>query len=306
MLNYIWAGLIGLSLFFAITQDTLDYVQNTYQNGKEWSVSLRKIESDASGNQQKVWLKLSETDSMVVLFKKSHQELTLSSFDALPVHWKTVHELSKKSDSEPLRAEITRWDEMSGAAIVILPEVKLVKMKAIAKAAFDMAEFSVRLAIGLIGTMALWLGLMQIADKSGLIFIVVKIVQPVMRFLFPNIPKGHPAMGAISLDLAANMLGLGNAATPLGIKAMEEMQKINPKKDTATDAMCMFLTMNTASVQLVPPVTLVALMGIGVGEMIFSIFLATVISLSIGIFAAKWFAKRDPEKNSSVLTTEGN
>lgn len=306
MLNYIWAGLIGLSLFFAITQDTVDYVQNTYQNGKEWKVSLRKIESEDKGNKQKVWLKLSETDSMLVVFKQSHQELTISSLEFLPKHWKTVHELSKKSDSEPLRVSIASWDLESGLAKVVLPKVKLVKMKAIAKAAFDMAEFSVRLAIGLIGTMALWLGLMQIAEKSGLIFIVVKIVQPVLRFLFPNIPKGHPAMGAISLNLAANMLGLGNAATPLGIKAMEEMQKINPKKDTATDAMCMFLTMNTASVQLVPPVTLVALMGIGVGEMIFSIFFATVISLSVGVIAAKWFAKRDPEKNISVLLEEGN
>jgi spore maturation protein A len=306
MLNYIWAGLIGLSLFFALTTDTIDLVKNTYQNGKEWEITLRKPESNGTKPNQKIWLILSKSDSLLVSLKANHQELTITSLEQVPAHWKTVHELSKKSDSEPLRARISKWDEGSGAATILLPEVKFVKMRAIAKAAFDMAEFSVRLAIGLIGTMALWLGLMQIAEKSGLIFIVVKIVEPVMRFLFPNVPKGHPAMGAISLNLAANMLGLGNAATPLGIKAMEELQKLNSKKDTATDAMCMFLTINTASVQLVPPVTLVALMGIGVSEMIFSIFFATVISLSVGIMAAKWFAKRHPEKNISVILPEEN
>ncbi len=167
-----------------------------------------------------------------------------------------------------------------------------VKLKAITKAAFDTATTAVELAIGLIGVMAFWLGLMKIAEKSGMIESLVKVVQPVLHFLFPDIPKNHPALGSISLNLTANMLGLGNAATPLGIKAMEELQALNKDKETATDSMIMFLTMNTASVQLVPPVTLIALMGMGVGEILPAIILTTIVSLTIGIVAAKWFAKR--------------
>ncbi|TNE69465.1 nucleoside recognition protein [bacterium] len=140
--------------------------------------------------------------------------------------------------------------------------------------------------------MAFWLGLMEIAEKSGIIENLVKVVQPILHFLFPDIPKNHPALGTISLNLTANILGLGNAATPLGIKAMEELQTLNDDKETATDSMIMFLTMNTASVQLVPPVTLIALMGVGVGEILPAIILTTVISLAVGVITAKWFAKK--------------
>src|SRR5690606_9822558 len=146
-------------------------------------------------------------------------------------------------------------------AQVILPEVNFVKIRGITAAAFAMAEVAVTLALGLIGIMALWLGLMKIAEVSGLINIVVRGVRPFMKWLFPELPKDHPAIGMISLNLAANILGLGNAATPLGIKAMEELQKLNPDKDSATNSMCMFLALNTSSVQLLPPVTLVAIMG---------------------------------------------
>lgn len=304
MLNYIWAGLIGISLFFAITQDILDFIQNPYENGKTYSYTISFPDGEQNVKTRAIWIRLSSTDSLLANFKPTAHEITFKTIAALPSQWKKIHELSRKSDSEPLRATVSSFNSESKSIEFTLPKVQLVKMRAIAKAAFDMAEFSVRLAIGLIGTMALWLGLMQIAEKSGLIYIVVKLVEPIMQFLFPNVPKGHPAMGAISLNLAANMLGLGNAATPLGIKAMEELQKINPKSDTATDAMCMFLTMNTASVQLVPPVTLVALLGVGIGEMIFSIFFATIISLAVGIFTVKWFSKRYSEQNKSVIPME--
>jgi spore maturation protein SpmA len=178
--------------------------------------------------------------------------------------------------------------------------VNFVKLRAITKAAFDMAEFAVTLAIGLIGIMALWLGLMNVADRSGLIQIVVRGVRPFMKWLFPELPRDHPAMGMISLNLAANILGLGNAATPMGIKAMEELQKLNPDKDSATNSMCMFLALNTSSVQLLPPVTLVAIMGLRVNELMVAITITTIFSTAAAIVAAKWYARRNPPTEAAL------
>ncbi|MEM1027972.1 MAG: nucleoside recognition domain-containing protein, partial [Planctomycetota bacterium] len=142
-----------------------------------------------------------------------------------------------------------------------LAEVSFVKVQAITQAAFDMAKIAVMsIALPLVGVLALWLGIVKIAEAGGLVNVLVKVIEPFLHPLFPEIPKGHPAIGMIALNLAANVLGLGNAATPMGIKAMEEMQKLNPEKDTATNGMCTFLAINTASVQLLPPATLVAVM----------------------------------------------
>jgi len=155
-----------------------------------------------------------------------------------------------------------------------------------------MAAFAVKLALGLAGIMALWLGLMQVAEQSGLISIFVRLVHPLLGWLFPQIPRDHPAMGSISLNLAANVLGLGNAATPLGIKAMQQLQTLNNKKDQASDAMCMFLALNTSSVQLLPPVTLIALMGTGISELLPAIILATTASTLAAIISVKLYSRR--------------
>lgn len=164
------------------------------------------------------------------------------------------------------------------------------------------AKTAVELAIGLIGVMALWLGIMKIAEESGLIEVIARIVRPLMIRLFPDVPPNHPAMGAMILNISANVLGLGNAATPLGLKAMQELQELNPTEDTATDAMCMFLTINTASVQLLLPATVVGLMGAASSQIFLSTILATGISTTIGIIAAKLLAKMKRFK----LKTEEN
>jgi spore maturation protein A len=300
MLNYIWAGLIIISLVFASVQDTHDLVVNKYHNGESQEVSVQFPRNFSPDKQQTVLFKTSGMDSMVTA--KWHQtdkgtELIVPVSKSLPDHWQTVANLYDSNSHNHLRAKVLNGGSLqSGTYKVMLPSVKFVKLRAITKAAFNMADFAVKLAIGLIGVMAFWLGLMRIADKSGLMYKLVKVVNPFLRFLFPNVPKDHPAFGAISLNLAANILGLGNAATPLGIKAMEELQKLNPEKDTATNAMCMFLTINTASVQLVPPVTLVALMGIRIGHLLIGIILATATSLIIGIMAAKLYSYRYPDE----------
>ncbi|MEM1270446.1 MAG: nucleoside recognition domain-containing protein, partial [Bacteroidota bacterium] len=190
------------------------------------------------------------------------------------------------------------------ATTVTFRRVRFVKMNAIAGAAFDFAETAVSIALGLIGILALWLGLLRIAEKSGLIELLNRLVQPVLRPIFPEIPKDHPAMGLVALNITANMLGLGNAATPLGIKAMESLQTLNEgDKETATNPMVTLLALNTGSVQLVPPALLVAVMGLQVNQLIFAIIIATLISTTVGVVAAKllqrtrWY-RLDPSTSS--------
>lgn len=126
------------------------------------------------------------------------------------------------------------------------------KLKEVTEAMIESAGFSVELAIGLIGVMAFWLGLMKIGEKAGLIQALARLLHPIMKWIFPDIPKGHPALGSIVMNFSANFLGLGNAATPLGLKAMQELQEINLQKDTASNAMVSFLAMNTACPVLIP------------------------------------------------------
>jgi spore maturation protein A len=126
------------------------------------------------------------------------------------------------------------------------------RIDAVTKAAFDYANIGVKIAIDLIGIMALWLGIMNIANEAGLVKLLARGIKPISRRLWPEIPPDHPAVGAMILNIAANWLGLSNAATPLGLKAMEELQKINPVKDTASNSMATFLALNTASLTLIP------------------------------------------------------
>lgn len=138
-------------------------------------------------------------------------------------------------------------------AIGVLVGIINGRMAEISKAIIDSAQTAVTISIGLVGVMALWLGIMKIADKSGLTDIIAKLLKPIIIRLFPDVPKDHPAISAIIMNISANMLGLGNAATPFGIKAMEYLQELN-KKDSASNAMCRFLVINTASIQLIPAV----------------------------------------------------
>ena len=162
---------------------------------------------------------------------------------------------------------------------------------AVTKAAINMAKTAVEIAIGLIGIMALWLGTMKIAEDSGLIRIIARALRPITIRLFPDVPSDHPAIGSIVLNMSANILGLGNAATPLGLKAMEELQELNPNKNTATNAMCTFLAINTSSVQLILPATVVALMGTASNQIFITTIFATGLSTIAAIIAVKTLEK---------------
>lgn len=164
------------------------------------------------------------------------------------------------------------------------------KIENVTKAAIDSAGNSVTIAIGLIGVMALWLGIMKIAEDSGLMSLLARAISPVLRRIFSEVPHDHPAMGSMMMNIAANMLGLSNAATPLGLKAMEDLEKLNKFPGVATNSMCMFLTINTASVQLIPATMISLMASAGSKEptaIIGTAFAASFIALVSGISAAK-------------------
>ena len=154
---------------------------------------------------------------------------------------------------------------------------------------------AVLFAIGLTGIMSVWLGLMKIAEKSGLIKQIGVVMGPIIRLLYPDIPKNHPAISAIVMNMAANMFGAGNSATALGLKAMEELQGLNPHKKTATNAMCMFLVINMSSIQLIPLALLKIRADAGSAsptEIIGTSLIATTISTIVGITACKLMERK--------------
>lgn len=165
------------------------------------------------------------------------------------------------------------------------------------------AELSVKVAFSLIGIMAFWLGMMKIADKCGLIKFIAKVIKPITKKLFNEIPEDSPAIGDIAMTFTANAFGLANAASPIGIKAMEELQKHNTDKTSASNAMCMFLAMSTAGFQLIPATVIAILIGIGYKnptEIIAPTLLVTSIAFICAIILAKIFQKLwMPQKENS-------
>lgn len=151
--------------------------------------------------------------------------------------------------------------------------------------AVESATTAVQIAIGLVGIMTLWLGMMRVAEASGLVSLVGRALRPVLRWLFPDVPAEHPAAGAIVLALAANMLGLNNAATPLGIKAMEELQTLNPDKDTASNAMVTLMAITTAGVQLIPA-SMIGILAAAGSASPTAIIAPTIVATSTGTVAA--------------------
>ena len=286
MLNKIWASLIILGISFAFAQDVHDEVYNTHNNGVH--LQFRFIPSNSSPDHLTL---LIDGHQLNATLKKNHK-IQIYLNDNSPEYFQNI--ASANSQKNKLIADIISKNKTS--ITLLLPEIHWHKIRAVTQAAFDTAEFAVKLALGLIGIMALWLGLMQIIEKSGLINYLVKFVRPFLSWLFPNIPKDHPALASISMNMTANILGLGNAATPLGIKAMQQLQTLNRNKDNASDEMCMFLALNTSSVQLLPPVTLIALMGSQVAELIIPIILATSCSTITAIIVAKTFSAQRRKK----------
>lgn len=163
-------------------------------------------------------------------------------------------------------------------------------LNAVANSVATGASDAFKISLGLTGIMCLWLGMMKIAEKSGLVEKFSSFISPLLQYVFPQIPKGHPAIGSISMNFVANMLGLSNAATPLGIKAMKDLQSLNEGKNVASDSMCMFLALNTSSLQLIPAGAIALLAAGGSSHptaVTLPALLATAVSTIAGFFAAR-------------------
>jgi spore maturation protein A len=184
------------------------------------------------------------------------------------------------------------WLLLIGAAVITA--VFKGTMAAVSNATFTAAGTAVELAIGLVGGMTLFLGLMRVAEDSGLVQLLAKALRPIFRYVFPGVPKDHPALGAIAMNFGANILGLGDAATPFGIKAMEDLQLLNEDKETASDAMCMFVTLHSSSLQLIPVMVISLRAAAGSknpSEIIVGTIVATLASMVVAVATSKLFAR---------------
>ena len=162
-------------------------------------------------------------------------------------------------------------------------------LQEVVNAMLESCNVAIRIAFSLIGIMAFWLGIMRIAEKSGLVNIISKLIYPITKPLFKDIKKDSPALGDITMSISANALGLTNAATPIGLKVMKELQDENPNKDRATDSMCMFLAMNTAGFQIIPATVIAILVGVGAKnptEIILPTLIVTTLSFISAIIIA--------------------
>ena len=209
-----------------------------------------------------------------------------------------------------------KWIWLGLVLLAVLLGAASGQLAEITGAAFEACKTAVMtLALPLAGIMALWLGVMRLAEKSGLVGFLAAALRPIMRWLFPDVPAKHPAMGSMVMNMAANMLGLANAATPLGLRAMQDLERLNRRPGVATNAMCTFLAINTSSIQLIPATAVAILSAAGATNptsIIGTAFVATVCSTAAGIIAVKsleklsWFALPKVEAGSSEIAPASN
>ncbi len=196
---------------------------------------------------------------------------------------------------------VTAWRQIFSTPVAGTPS----PMEALGTGMINTAASSVTLALGLIGVMALFLGLMKVAEAGGLLVVIARLIRPLMVKLFPGVPADHPAMGAMTLNMSANALGLGNAATPFGIRAMQELDKLNPHKGTATDAMVMFLVINTANVTILPTSVIALRAAVGSADpaaVVPTTLFATIVATGVAILCTKWLGRYWPAKADASLT----
>jgi len=185
------------------------------------------------------------------------------------------------------------------------------RIDVVTEALFDGAKSGVTVCFGLISILVFWLGIMRIAEQSGLLNKLAILLRPVVSFLFPDVPKNHPAIGYILSNMSANILGLGNAATPMGIKAMQELQKLNPDPQSATPAMCTLLAINTSSITLIPTTIIAIRMSYGSAnptEIVGTTLLATLVATIAAIAADRWYRSRElkTQQKTPIRKSEEN
>ncbi len=318
MLNYVWFALLFLGIASALYIDITDISQNTYRNDIPVSAIVYKTttSSKASFN---VGLKISPTaydkfsntrDTSEVVLKgigtlssdKKSIQLYLAVNKSAPKLIQTLAAASGKDDDLLANAVITsQIDSSTYQAKVYFEKVSFLAMKKVTNDAINITKTAVEIALGLIGIMALWLGVMKVAEEAGLIKIIARVLRPITQRLFPEVPPDHPAIGSMVMNISANMLGLGNAATPFGLKAMEELDKLNPNKGTATNSMVTFLAINTAGMTFIPATAIAVRAAAGSADptiiIATSLFGSTCATIT-GITAAKVLEKFPIQKNA--------
>ncbi len=328
MLNWIWLGLIVIAIAVATGRDISELSQDRFRNGKgiplqltadilketspdHFTASVFITKRNLSGFYSPDELKELKRDTVfgtidIIAHSKSATKIlgtaSLNLSSDAPIIWKDI--ANAQGEEKKITGEVIDMiqEPLSGSRFAILiPEQ--VKFRILAKVAndglFKTAETAVTIALGLIGIMALWLGIMKIAEAAGLITLLAKMAKPLMVRLFPDVPPEHPAMGAMLSNMAANFLGLSNAATPLGLKAMEELNKLNPNAGTATNAMCMFLTINTSAITLIPATVIAIRLSLGSktpSDIIIPTFIATLVALTCAVIFNRFIQRFFPIK----------
>ena len=308
MLNHVWISLLAIGILTAVGRDIADEINNPYRNGRSLDVifvasapasadrSAWQAELTVSGQAFAEFYNEPAPSSPVrqsvrLTIRDEGQRLILTPDAKAPELWLTMAKLGATKGQ--LLGTITelRWEAgVPAAARVEFEPIRFVKLRAVTQAALDFANTAVEISLGLIGIMALWLGLIKVAEAAGFVALLTRALRPITSWLFPDVPHDHPAVGAMIMNIAANMLGLSNAATPMGLKAMEELNKLNPKAGNATNAMCTFLAINTGGLILIPATAIAvraasgsANPGIIIGTSIVGAGCATVA----GVLAAK-------------------
>jgi spore maturation protein SpmA len=272
MLNYVWLSLLMLGIGTAIWTDISNKSENKYQNNIPLTVAI-EFNEKFNFDTDKIYdgkIKILSKDFNIHFSQNISEDILFSSKltfvkkdNRINAYFKTdkttpkilseVASISGKDDDLIAKISIKGMTDSSTAnAEMILEEVSFLKLKQVTNSVLSYAGTAVEIALGLIGIMALWLGVMKVAEAAGLITILAKLLKPITKKLFPEVPSDHPAVGSMIMNISANMLGLSNAATPFGLKAMEELDKLNTNKGTATNAMCTFLAINTAGLTFIP------------------------------------------------------
>jgi spore maturation protein A len=323
MLNYIWISLIIIGILVAAGSDLKNEARNTYRNGVPFEAILEVQKAPSALRttwEGELVIPAAEFNTFygiqteereirqlvsITTAPSGESSLLMTISPTSPAFWREMAKSASSKDKLMGKIVSIKFTDEGERAIVrmIVEPIRFVKIKAVTQAALDYATTAVNIAIGLIGIMALWLGVMKVAEEAGLIKTLTKLLTPITRRLFPDVPPDHPAVGAMIMNISANMLGLSNAATPFGLKAMEELNKLSPKLGTATNAMCTFLVINTAGLVLIPATAIAvraaagsANPGIIIGTSIFGAACATVF----GLIAVKLF-ERLPRYKKDLL-----
>lgn len=304
MLNYVWFALILLGFVSASYIDINDIATNRFRNNQELNCIVEFDRTPLQKSNLKLTVTANDfskfynneiTEDLIVNGKVNAElsnnnfNITIPSSKSFPKIWQEIASASGKENSINGKLKlVNQIGESSFLAVIIISDIEFITFKKITNESIKIAGVAVEIALGLIGIMAMWLGVMKVAEQAGLIKKIASFIKPLTKRIFPEVPPDHPAIGSMVMNISANMLGLGNAATPFGLKAMEELDSLNPNKGTATNSMITFLAVNTAGLTLIPATAIAVRAASGssnptiiIGTTMFAAFCATLTGLLV-------------------------